>query len=533
MKKILALILSLVMAFSWAVPVVNAATEKTAVVYLEGYGSWLFDENGEQIFPVELDIIGGITEVFDEMTLDLIMGKLTGNYDDYSEKMYNLFAPAFAEIKLDKNGEATDENGIYYFGTGSNPVTYVHHSNDRYDYGYYRFHYDWRLSCEYNAELLADFVENVLASSGADKVSLVGRCLGGNIISAFLENAPEETLSKVDDAVLYIPSTLGVDFIGALFSGNIVLDSNAIDNYVEYSLSGNDILASGGSGDLFEILTVTVNFLNEVYILGFTADEIEKIYEDVKGDTLARILRDSFATFPSFWSMVPAESVEEGIEFIFPTDELKTEYAGLITKIRSYHRNVQLKAEETTKRLSENGMDIMIISKYNFPDFPVSENAMRQSDSTAATFRTSFGATTSDFGNILDKKYTDSVSQENRKYLSADNMIDASTCALPDNTWFIKNLYHDEFPASVDRLINKFIFTENATVNTFAEYPQFLNYDKETDSLSPVTGLDDGDIIVKGTVTSKLASFMKFMNLVIDIIKKVVSGEIDLGALLG
>ena len=112
-------------------------------------------------------------------------------------------------------------------------------------------------------------------------------------------------------------------------------------------------------------------------------------------------------------------------------------------------------------------------------------------------------------------------------------MIDASTCALPDNTWFIKNLYHDEFPASVDRLINKFIFTENATVNTFAEYPQFLNYDKETDSLSPVTGLDDGDIIVKGTVTSKLASFMKFMNLVIDIIKKVVSGEIDLGALLG
>ena len=312
-----------------------------------------------------------------------------------------------------------------------------------------------------------------------------------------------------------------------------MLDSNAIDNYVEYSLSGNDILASGGSGDLFEILTVTVNFLNEVYILGFTADEIEKIYEDVKGDTLARILRDSFATFPSFWSMVPAESVEEGIEFIFPTDELKTEYAGLITKIRSYHRNVQLKAEETTKRLSENGMDIMIISKYNFPDFPVSENAMRQSDSTAATFRTSFGATTSDFGNILDKKYTDSVSQENRKYLSADNMIDASTCVLPDNTWFIKNLYHDEFPASVDRLINKFIFTENATVNTFAEYPQFLNYDKETDSLSPVTGLDDGDIIVKGTVTSKLASFVKFMNLVIDIIKKVVSGEIDLGALLG
>lgn len=533
MKKFLALLLSIMMVVMVPLSASAGTTEKTATIYLEGFGAWLGDENGNQVFPVEMDLVGGITEVFDEMTYDLVVGKLTGDYEEYSEKMYNLFAPTFAPAKLDNNGEAVDSQGNAFFATGSDPTTCIELSRDKYAGGYYLFHYDWRLSVEYNAELLAKFIDNVLVAAGADKVDIIGRCLGGNIISALLENASQTTLDKIDDVVLYIPSTLGVDFIGALFSGEVVLDSYAIDNYVEYALSQNSLLVSDGSNDIFGVLTVLVNFLHETYILGFTADEIEKIYEDVKGDTLARILRDSFATYPSFWSMVPADKVEKGIEFIFPTDELKAEYDGLITKIRSFHQNVQLKAEATTKRLAEEGMDIMIISKYNYPDFPISENAMRQSDSTAITERTSFGATTSDFGSVLDTKYTDSISAENKKYLSADMMIDASTCLLPDTTWFIKNLYHSDFPPSVDKLIDKFISGENVTVDTFEEYPQYLKYDKETDTLSPVTGIDEGDIVSKGTVTNKLAAFMKFMTLIFNVLKKIISGELDLGSLLG
>ena len=70
MKKILACFLAVIMAFAVAVPVAAAAEETTATIYLEGYGSWLFDENGKQIFPVSLDLVGGITAVFDEMTVE-------------------------------------------------------------------------------------------------------------------------------------------------------------------------------------------------------------------------------------------------------------------------------------------------------------------------------------------------------------------------------------------------------------------------------------------------------------------------------
>lgn len=533
MKKVISVILSVLMIFAVMAPAVSAAGEKTITVYLEGYGSALYDENGEQTFPVDLGLAEGLKEMLDEILVDLAWASLTGDYSSYSDRLYDLIAPAYADLKLDKNGESTDENGEFYFGLGYDPLTKTGHKNSKFDGGYYRFLYDWRLSVEYNAELLDQFIAILIAKTGATKVNLVGRCLGGNIISAYLQNAPKASLARLENVVMYIPSTLGVDFISALFSGKIVLDPDAVDNYVTYSLADNDIIGTSIEDQLLSDLITIVNFINEIYVLGYGTDVVEDIVQSVKDNALARILRDSYASFPGFWSMVRDEDVEDAIALIYNTPELQEEYAGMIEKIRSYHENVQVKAADRMLELEKAGVEIMVISKYNYADFPLSKNAAQQSDGTAGTYATSFGATVAPFGSTLTDKYIKAMDKEDIKYLSDDKMIDASTCVLPETTWFIKNLYHSNFPASVDRLINAFLTTEGMTVDTYEEYPQYLKYDKETGELSPVTGLDEGDIIDKDSFYSKSTVFMKILKMILDLLTKLLGGQFKLPSLGG
>lgn len=526
MKKIISVILSVLMIFAVMAPAVSAADGKVVTVYLEGYGEGLYGKSGQQAFPVDLGLIDGLKEVLDQLLANLAWGELTGDYSRYSDDLYNLIAPAYADLKLDNNGESRTDDGTWYNGIGADPATNYIYYNSRFEGGYHRFNYDWRLSVEYNAELLDKYISNVLSNTGATKVNLVGRCLGGNIISAYLQNASEASIERLNKVVMYIPSTLGVEFISALFSGNIVLDPDAIDNYVNRSLVDNDILGMSEDDPLVGTLTTIISFVNEIYVLGFGADVVERIVQAVKDDALARILRDSYASFPSFWSMVCPDDVEEAIALVYNTDELQEEYAGMIAKIRSYHQNVQLKAEAKMAELQAAGLDIMVISKYNYADFPLSADAAQQSDGTAATTATSFGATVADYGTTLTDKYIKNMNKADKKYLSADKMIDASTCVLPNTTWFIKNCYHDDFPASIDALINTFFKTENMTIDTFEGYSQFLKFDKATDTLSVVEGLDEGDIIDKDSIQAKTTLFMKVLKLLFDFFAKLLEGKI-------
>ena len=66
---------------------------------------------------------------------------------------------------------------------------------------------------------------------------------------------------------------------------------------------------------------------------------------------------------------------------------------------------------------------------------PIFADCNNTSDGTAETYLTSFGATTADLGKNLSADYLASVIEANKKYVSPDEKIDASTCVLPDTTW--------------------------------------------------------------------------------------------------
>lgn len=525
MKKLISVVLTVVMLFALAAPAFTAsAAENYVTVYVEGYGGSLVDANGEYIWdggPKE-SMMTGLKEVFNDILKDLAKGIITGNYDQYCDRLYNAMAPAFADLILDKNGEASNGSGLGYDMLKKGYSV----SKNMFSTGSITFKYDWRLSVETNAAILEQFIDRVCREKGYSKVNLVGRCLGGNIVQAYLQNA--ENLDKINDVVLYIPSTEGVDFISALFSGKVVIDPDAVENFITYSLPYNDTIGGSIDPETYEMLLTVVEFVNEANLLGVGTGAVENILEAVKDNVLARIVRDTYGGFVGYWNMVAPEDVEDAIAFVYNTPELQQEYAGMIEKIRSFHQNVQLNEKETLAELHNGGMEIMIISKYNFPNFPLSENGLAQTDGTALTSATSLGATAANFGTVLDESYIDSL--EDSKYLSKDTMIDASTCLLPETTWFIKNLIHSDFPQCVNKLIEKFLTAENFTVFSDEAYPQYLKYDSETNTLSEVIGLDEGDLTGQGTAGKKVNAFLKFFILIAEFFNKIFE-KLNLGKL--
>ena len=128
MKKFLSVILAVIMLFTMAVPSFAAsAAEKTVNIYVMGYGSALYDETGKQVFPVELGLVDKLKEVLDELLLNLASGMLFGDYDKYCDQLYELMGPGYDDVRLDKNGECTDENGNHYFGLGRDPLSLSNH----------------------------------------------------------------------------------------------------------------------------------------------------------------------------------------------------------------------------------------------------------------------------------------------------------------------------------------------------------------------------------------------------------------------
>ena len=100
------------------------------------------------------------------------------------------------------------------------------------------------------------------------------------------------------------------------------------------------------------------------------------------------------------------------------------------------------------------------------------------------------GATAMDVGKTFSKKYLKQAAENGTdNFISPDSQIDASTCFLPERTWFIKNIYHKDFPNVVDGLFNEIINNEDFTVNSDENYPQYLVYNKTDagETLLPMT----------------------------------------------
>ena len=185
--------------------------------------------------------------------------------------------------------------------------------------------------------------------------------------------------------------------------------------------------------------------------------------------------------------MVSIGDYEKAMETVFYGAD-KSEYAGLIEKIEYYRNNVQLKFEDLVKAQEEKGIEFSNIVKYGFQSIPIKADSESLSDQIVTVYESSFGATTAKLDETLSEDYIANAEKNSTlKYISPDKQIDSSTCLSPDTTWYIKNLEHNYFPECVNGLVSQIVNNRAYTVFTSEEYPQYLVFDNDSQTISPMT----------------------------------------------
>lgn len=521
-KKLLSVVLCLSVIFcTCAVAVSTSATDYASgtdipLVYVVGTGAHLIADNPDgttrKIYPLQLPenfIMDTVKENIDVFAKAV----LTQEWDEFCDVAYGIVSPLYADLMLDKDGNPRDNSRVDM--TMSKDRINPSKTNGKYGTEQFRFYYDWRIDPYVTAEKLHQYIEDVLEVTGEKEVALLGRCLGDCITAAYMEKYDGE---YVRDYISYASALNGAEFCTKAFCGEIYLDADGIERFVyDLELSTDNTIN--------ELIQSIVTVLNETYGLDFLAWSVNNVYPDIYLNIVPRLLRDMYGNFPAYWAMVSDEDYIKAKETVFyGADE--AEYANFIEIIDNYHYNVQVKAPEMFKEFRENGVNIANVTKYGFQTLPVVKEADVLGEDFCTVYKASFGATTATIDTVLSDDYI-AAAQANGtdRYISPDKQIDASTCVSPDTTWFIKNMQHKTFPETINPLFNYIINAENPTVFDNEDFPQYLVYDYETDTLSPM--VSENMNTTERYNPDFFESLKKIMEFLFNLIKDAISSKIN------
>ena len=338
------------------------------------------------------------------------------------------------------------------------------------------------------AAQLDEYIDYVMELTSSDKVALVAMSMGNCVLTTYLYEyyytAEDYAERNHIDAVVYLAGAMnGVAACEDPFSGNISVDSVSLMRFLKEVLNGNGLY----------------KFLEVLYVLG-AFDPIVNYVDNLTQELLAHGFNDAvgsnLATIPGFYALMGTERYEEAKAYFFDTAEKQQKYAKLIEKNDYYHYSVQANGVNMIQSLLDDGINTMIIAQYGYTMAPLTSDNDRMSDGVIMTERESYGATCADVDGTLGDNYKQAKECVcGKNHVSPDNQIDASTCAFPDITWFIKNAHHSEDDDLLSDFIDLAIYgDEQMTVWTYKDYPQFLLAADE-DTLVPLTSENAGEVV--------------------------------------
>lgn len=501
MKKLISILLVIVMMLSLTVPAAawtdpNATRSQIPVIRISGDGEPLYNSEGERIMHFrglleknedEDDEDNAVLEAVANVLMPFLLeGIAQDKWDNYYNALQKEIGDMFGDALLDNNGEpisgtGLSESRINYMNARKLEDRKITTGRGYYNVDDYWFNYDWRLDPLETADVFNDYVQTIKTTTGSEKVAIVATCLGTNIVTAYIAKYGTGDLHGVtfDGGVSY-----GSEVLSETISGKFKVDGNAI----------NRVLMDCANYGLFDIgsfAMATIDLLEKSgaldAVVGVTKEYI--YYKVVEGVTSALAL-STFFTWPNYWACVTAEDYDTAMNYVFGEEgsEKRTEYAGLITKIENYNEVVRKNIPAIMKGIKEDGVNIGIMAKYGSQMIPVCQSSDMVSDQIASVYRASFGATTSTVYDTLSEDYiAQRVAEGKGRYISPDKQIDASTCLFPDNTWFYKGATHSKWTSYEMKIMYDVATADRQlTIDDF-EYSQFIVYNNETDTASPMT----------------------------------------------
>lgn len=387
------------------------------------------------LFTQKLDV-DAIVDVADQAIGSLACDENGNSIHNVSYSKYPLSANHYNNY----DDEAPGEWGIY-----STAIDY---------YGaekVYFFTYDWRMDPTDIADDLHEMIERAKSDNNSDKVDIVCCSMGGIIADCYLYEYGCESV----DTIIFDSSTFcGTHFTTDLLQGKILISPEMLKYFVG-DLMGNQLFAA---------------ILYYSGIFNVVSDFVMKhIVEEYKGEIYDKFLRDVFGTMPMIWAIAQPDEYEACIDFMFPTDELKAQYSGLLSRIDNLY-NTLIGMDDLLRSLPSKGVKVAVVAAYNTQMPPLYASAMTTGDSLLESDYMLGRATVADIGRSLGIDYVGDR-------VSADKCIDLSNVLFPEYTWAIKDGTHiiGDYGTDAAVLIMSILGSkEQPTVNSFEQFPQFM-----------------------------------------------------------
>lgn len=476
MKSTISILLVLVLSMS-VVLQTSAAGDKCScgeepVVYVAALGSatlyqYADTEDEKVVFRPETDTY---VKLIAKLIVPLVSLIFTKDYDAFADALIPAAMEVFGPLANAPDGTSTPD-----ITTKEELPTDPAHGLE---YSYY-YGYDFRADPVTTAQGLEVFIDRVLEITGHDKVRLKASSMGGVVTMAYLEQYGTE---KIKSVIFQCCPIKGTALAGDLYCGNLVIEEEAVYRYGMYDLP---LLVDGTGG---KILTTLVDILSKTGILGMLIDVIDKLLDNCLDRVYDEMLIPVFKANCGLWSFVPDEYYEDAKKFMLGAlyDE---ETEKLVERIDYYHYNVQCKADEILNGVVDSGVPVMILAGYNVQRTPLITTWKNDSDETVDTKYASVGAIVAPLGETLGDGYVQKVN-DGHNHVSADNRIDASTCALPENTWFVKDMLHCTTHDGHGELYDWFFENDDnpeiLNVHSNPAYPQFLQNNISEQTLTPL-----------------------------------------------
>ncbi|MBE6775367.1 MAG: hypothetical protein E7543_04150 [Ruminococcaceae bacterium] len=381
----------------------------------------------------------------------------------YSYIMDSLGMLALNPDGSNMEGVTTEPMGLRYKGDGK-----------------YEFYYDCRMSPADLAHYLNEGIEQVFRETDAEKIELVGSSFGANVVTAYMKEYKDQ-LYRIDTVLLRAPSTGGMNFLGELFSGNFNISPIGLCDFL-------DDMAEAPVFSDFLYLFEETGLLK--LLLDCFAEPVLKtaVYMGV-----ADAARDLLSTLPTMWVCIPDQYFIPAMEFLYGKNysDADHEYAELISKVTYYHNEIANKATEIylDAEAENEDLKVAIIAKFGQAAIPLTDGENTMDDGLVSLPVTSSGATCTTYGVAFPDDYKQQKHTE-YNFMSPEWNIDASTCAFPFRTWFIKDVGHATSPGDYETLSAEIIH-DNIDVFTNPARPQFLRYDEASGKLELLTAPEE------------------------------------------
>ena len=332
-------------------------------------------------------------------------------------------------------------------------------------------------------------------------------------------------------------------FISKAFSGQIEFDAKLIERYAgQLDYCGKNVSNGVGfvfSDLLYEIVFESMSFFNQVEITDSLLDGVESLYERLyKALVPALCHAIGFATQVNNWTCVAEEDMDTALDLMFGAKGTETRemYSGLIAKIEKYRTNISKDLTGFYDRAKANGIHVGFLGKYGYLNAPLTVGADLLSDTLVSLEDATMGATCAKISKTLSDDYIAArVAEGKGKYISADKMVDLSTCYSPDTTWIFKNTHHN-IAEQTDPVIKAFLNGDKETVDSVKAkygYSQFNVYNDATKTFTAMTEDNCADLpfmslpVEEPTEESIFVAAMRWFTMLFKVITLLLKGELS------